>query len=805
MTGSFSLIAPSILLNHINMFRNYLKVAVRNLLKHRLYTGINVLGLSVGLALVLLILLYLQFEYSYDSWHTQGDQLYRVSIRTQRAEAQGEESHVFTPPIGPDMQAEFPEVRTYTRISTEQPAYLSFEEEAIQVDGICYADTSFFILFDFPWLDGDALTALARPNTMVLTRPLARRLFGDDNPMGKLVTLDNRQQFEVTGLAEAPPANSQLQFEALLSFSTLYQDPERFMDWNGGNQYITYLRLADNISPAQLEEKLPPFMWRHVNEDLKPYGVQLEARLQPLREVHLWHDPDSPPLRARLLAFGAIGLLILLIAGANFVNLATARASWRAKEVGVRKVLGASRGELIRQFMGEAFLLALAAMGLAFLAVQASAPVYGKLIGKAFFPSDIFNIYTALALLAALILVGILAGGYPALYISRLQAVKAIKGGAAGKQKQGLRNALLVVQFAISTGLIACTLVIFQQLRFTSHKELGFEQEGIVVLPLVGREVQSKQAALKQELLAIQGVEGAAALSEVPGQGLTRNGYIPEGHKGSMLFHAIDVDEHFMDVFGLELSAGRFFDPARPADEPAFLVNEALARQLNWNNPVGKKISRNGEHPVIGAVKDFHFASLHYPIAPLLITQQPWNGHYHQLALKVRTSDWKGTLDAIRSRWEAILPQAPFDYRFLDEAIAQQYESERRFQEAFLYFSALSIIIALMGVLGLAALAIQQRTKEVGIRKVMGASVASIIGLFSRGFLQLVAVAMVAGFPLAWYFMRRWLQGFAYSNGIDWWVFPLAGALSLMVAFLTVALRAMGVARGNPVEALRYE
>ncbi len=787
------------------MLGNYLKVAIRNLMKHRLYSGINVLGLSVGLALVLMTLLYLQFEYSYDRWHTQGDQLYRVSIRVQRADAQGEESHVFTPPIGPDMQAEFPEVQAYTRISTEQPAYLSYENEAIQVDGIHYADTSFFSLFDFPWLAGDARTALARPNTAVLTAPLARRLFGGESPMGKMIILDNQQQFEVTGLAEAPPANSHLQFEALLSFSTLYQDSERFMDWNGGNQYITYLRLAENTTPAQLEEKLPPFMWRHINETLKPYGVQLEACLQPLREIHLWHNPDSPALRIRLLAFGAIGLLILLIAGANFVNLATARASWRAREVGVRKVMGASRGALIRQFMGEAFLLVLIATGLAFLLAEASAPVFGKLIGRDFGPSGIFNAYTALALLGVLVLVGVLAGGYPALYVSRLEAVAAIRGGVSGKNKQGLRNALLVVQFAISTGLIACTLVIWQQMQYARHKGLGFEQEGIVLLPLLGREVQSKQSTLRQELLALQAVEGAAALSEAPGQGLTRNGYIPEGHKESMLFHVIDVDEHLLEVFGLEMAAGRFFDPARPADQPAFLVNETLARRLGWNNPIGKKITRNGEHSVIGVVKDFHFASLHHPIEPLVITQQPWNRRFHQLALKVRTSDWKGTLDAIRSRWESVFPQAPFDHRFLDEAIALQYEGERRFQEAFLYFSALSILIALMGVLGLAALAIQQRTKEVGIRKVMGASVASIIGLFSKGFLFLAGIAMVIGFPLAWYFMRRWLQGFAYSNGIDWWVFPLAGALTFLVAFLTVALRTLGAAWRNPVEALRYE
>ena len=791
--------------NKNNMFRHYLTIAIRNLLKDKLYSWINVLGLSVGLVLVMMILLYLQFEYSYDDWHTQGEQLYRVSIRTHRADAQGEESHVFTPPIGPDLQVEFPEVQAYTRISTEQPAYLSHQEEAMQVDGIHYADTSFFTLFDFPWLAGDARTALARPNTMVLAMPLARRLFGEEDPMGKSVVLDNQQQYEVTGLVAAPPAHSHLQFEALLSFSTLYQDSERFMGWNGGNQYITYLLLAENSSPAQLEEKLPPFMWRHINEGLKPYGVQLEARLQPLRDIHLWFNPDSPALRTRLLAFGAIGLLILLIAGVNFVNLATARASWRAKEVGVRKVLGASRGALIRQFMGEAFLLVLIAMGLGFLLTEALAPVYGKLIGKAFYPFAIFNAYTVLALLGVLILVGALAGGYPALYISSLKPVTAIKGGATGKKKQGLRNALLVVQFAISAGLIACTLVIYQQLQYTRHKGLGFEQQGIVVLPLVGKAVQSKQAALKQELLALQGVEGATALSEAPGQGLARNGYIPEGHKESMLFHVIDVDEHFVDVFGLELSAGRSFDPARPADAPAFLVNEALARQLHWSNPVGKTITRNEEHPVIGVVKDFHFASLHHPIGPLIITRQPWNGRYHRLALKVRTSDWKRTMDAVRGRWETILPQTPFDYGFLDEAIGQQYESERRFQEAFLYFSILSILIALLGLLGLVALAIQQRTKEVGIRKVMGASVGSIIALFSKGLLQLVGIALAAGFPLAWYFMRRWLQGFAYNNGIDWWVFLLAGALTLLVAFLTVALRAMGVARSNPVKALRYE
>ena len=788
------------------MIQNYLKIAFRSLMKNKLYRFINIFGLAVGLAAVIMILLYLQMQLSYDDFHQLSNRLYRVSIVTHQAGTTEEDSHVFTPPIGPAMKEAFPDVANYTRISTNRPAYIAFDDKSLKLQETSFADSTFFDLFSFEMMQGNPQSALRAPYSIVLTKTTAERLFGKKNPYGEIVKIDNQREYQVTGVIKNPPLYSHLQFEALISFSTLYELPNLYLDWNGGNQYITYVQLQENARAESLAHKFPDFMWRNINETLAPYGIRYEPYLQPLADIHLWYNDYSKNLRTNLYVFGAVGLLILFIACVNFINLTTARATWRTKEVGVRKVLGANRQNLITQFLGESLLLSLIALILAFAIVKAATPLYQSILGEAIDLSNMFNWITVSSMLGILLIVGLLAGSYPAFYLSALQAVQSLKRNKTfGKSKLDLRNGLIVMQFTISIALIVCTLVVNRQLDFTKNKSLGFEKENMLILPLIGNEVKEKFDVLKQEIVRLPRVQGATGMSEVLGNDFTRNGYTPEGMEQPMMINVVDVDESFFDLFGIEVKQGKSFMSDRINDDDTYLVNESLVRELGWDNPLDKTINRSGDHPIIGVVEDFHFASLHNEIAPLIFTNKPWTGGFDYMALKLSPGSFNEVMGQVENVWHEILPQTPFESWFLDDSINRQYESEQRFQTTFFYFSMFSIFIALLGVLGLATFAIQQRTKEIGIRKVLGASVGSIVSLLSKDFLQLVVVAAIVAFPTAWLVMNRWLEDFAYRIEIAWWMYAVAGLAAVLIALLTVGSQAIRAAIANPVKSLRTE
>jgi putative ABC transport system permease protein len=788
------------------MFANYLKIAYRNLLKYKAYTLTNIIGLAVGIAATICILLYIQFELSYDNFHEKAGSIYRVSVVSKKEGKVEGDSPAFTPPIGPAMKKDFPEVENFVRLSTRRVAYLSSDERAFKIDGIRHADSTLSGIFSFEWLAGNPKQALANPYAIVLTPPIAERLFGNENPLNKVIKLDNRDSYQITGIIKAPPANSHIQFNALISFVTLYKDPNRFMDWDGGNQYITYVKLADNASPQAVESKFPDFMWGYINEKYAGISIRLEPYLQPLRDVHLYYDDGSNTLRTNLYIFAAVALLILFIACVNFVNLTTARATRRAKEVGVRKVLGAGRPNLVKQFLGESILLTLAAFCFAIFLVEIFSPLYQDLLGKPLQASLFANLKDMGWLLGMVLAVGIVAGCYPAFYLASFQPAKTLKGAiTAGKNRSKFRNALVVLQFAISIALITCTFLANRQLDFMKQKELGFDKDNIVVLPLVGDEAQSKYQSLKVELSKLPDVLAVTASSDVPYNGFTSNGYFPEGHKNPLMIHVVDVDGDFLQAFNLELVEGRNFSSEFATDKTAYLINETLAQMLSWDDSIGKTIVRNGKHQVIGVVKDFHFATLHDRIEPLIITSQPWLDRFENLSVKIKSTNVAETMGAIKRVWQQAAPFTPFDYWFLDEAFGRLYKSEQRFQEIFFYFSALAIFIALLGLLSLASFFTEQRTKEIGIRKVLGASAMSVVNLLSKDFLKLVVLANLIAWPFAYYFMNRWLQDFAYRVNIGWWVFAISGALALVVALITVSAQALKAALANPVEALRYE
>ncbi len=788
------------------MFKSYFLMALRNLKKHRTYTLINVFGLAIGLGATILILLYLQFEISYDRFHKNADSIYRISIRhLQEGQFEGE-SHIFTPPFGPDMKKDFPEVEDYVRMSTLRNTYFTIDNQAVQVDRIRHASPSFFEVFGFRLKSGDPRRALDDPFSIVLSAKTAERIFGGQDPLGKTIQIGPEDLYTVTGIAENPPSNSSIQFNVLISFATLYARRIMAMDWNGGNQIVTYVKLRQNATAASVHSKLPEFLWRNINEIIAPAGWKYEAYLQPLKKIHFYHDESSRTALANFYTFAAVAIFTLLIACINFVNLTTARAAQRAREVGIRKVIGAHRGNLIRQFLGESVVMTVlafaAGIGIAFILT----PTYNQLLDKELNPFALLNLTSVLGLLLLILLVGIASGVHPAFYLSSFQPVKTLKGVFdSARGKKAFRNALVVFQFGISATLIVCTFLIRNQLRYIKKVELGYDKENMVVLPLADRNLQTKTEEMRAALLSLPGIIQAAASSDVPYNGFTRNGYFPEGFSQSIMIHALDADEHFLETYGIDVVKGRNFSKEFATDRDAYLINETLAKQVGWDDPLGKTIRRNGERKVIGVVKDFQFATLHNTIGPLLITNGPMNKRFYFLSIKINTSDIHETLASIERVYKGFSPMIPFEYFFLDDAFDSLYRSEERFEKIFQYFSLLAVCIALLGLFSLTAYSAQQKSKEIGIRKVLGATVPQILSLFSRETIVLIIVANILACPVAVLVIHQWLGNFSYRSNISVWAFVITFIASMAAALATISYQSLRAAMKKPADELRSE
>jgi len=791
------------------MIRNYLKTAIRNFQKNRILSLINLGGLSIGITAVLLIGMYIYNETGYDNFQQNKSSLYRVGFRFwQNGKLLGEGAE-FTPPFGSDAQNEFPEIRSFTRISSESSeriAYITYNDKTIKVDDIHHADSNFFQLFSYKLLQGNPSTVLKEPYSIVLTGETAKKLFGKkENALGKVVRLDNQTDYLVTGIAQELPSNSHLSYNALLSFITLYKEPGNFMDWNGGEQYITYLQLKDRASRESLEKKLPAFMWKHINEDYSKVGFRNDASLQPIQDIHLYYSGDSGTLRTNIYVFSVVALLILIISCVNYVNLTTAQATSRFKEVGVRKVLGAARSQLIKQFLIETVLVTTIAFIIAIAVVMLVTPVYQQMLGKNLGSVSLRTAPALLLLFLIIMIVGAIAGSYVAFYLSSFNVTRIFKALLPQSAQSIFRKGLIITQFAISIGLMSFALLVTLQLKYSKNINPGYDRDHILVLPLVGEKTKEAYPLLQQKLSQIPEVEQVSALSEIPYDGITSNGFIPEGGTKAMVIHQLDVDENFGRTFNIKLVSGDYFSKDRPVINEGYIINETLARTLEWQTPLGKTIRRNGEHKVVGVIKDFHFASLHDKIEPLIITNKPWANQYSYLAIKYQTGNTSSFINHIKQTWRNTLPDAPFDYWFLDDAFNNIYKNEERFQNIFLYFSALSIILTLAGVFGLVLLTLKQRTKELGIRKVLGAGIADIIKLTVKDFIWLIIVAALIVTPLSWYYMHAWLQNFAYRISISWWMFALCGLIVFLITLSTISFQAIKAATANPVKSLRTE
>ncbi len=798
------------------MLFNYLKISIRNFRKQRLFSGLNIFGLGIGIAAVWLMVLYVADELSYDRFHAQADRIYRV---TQQAEwATGSFKLASTSaPFAPALQNEYPEIEKTVRISAEGGGKIRYREKQVDAFDVYFTDASVFDIFTYPFIYGDPATALREPQKIVLTKTLAVRLFGDaSRAMGQTVFFSNNFPNVVTGVIEDVPANSHLHFSALRSLP-----PDFTGGWQSGDIY-TYILLKDGTDAKKLEAKFPAFYTKYLRSELG--NADYHMNLQPLTSIHLHSNLDyeiSTNANIKTVyIFAAIALLILIIACINYVNLYTARSLKRVREVGVRKAIGSQRVQLIGQFLTESFLMTILAGLVGFLLAKAALPFFNQLAEKSLSLDLHDNGMIAIAIACGfLLLIGLLSGLYPALMLSGYRPVIALKGQLGSHSGgAGFRQSLVVFQFAATVVMIACSGIVYRQIRYVNHKDLGFNKDQVLTFHIDKNEVRTQVSALKEKLSQNPLIESAAAASNPIGNnyigstGLfveTNSGEIPSS---TQMTHRFMADADYLGTMEIKLLQGRDFVKNSPADlAGSVLVNEALVKKQGWTNPIGKRLrypadsdGNSYELTVVGVTSDFHIYSLQHKIEPLVIQLAPPT-EQDNMYVRINAAKTPEALAYIREVYKGFDAEARPEFQFLDENFAKQYQAEERQGNVLLAFAILAIVIACLGLFGLAAFAAEARTKEIGIRKVLGASVQNVVLMLSKDFVKLVLIAIVIGTPIAIYAMNQWLQNFEYRETLSWWVFALAGIIAIAIALVTVSSQALKSALTNPVKALRAE
>lgn len=782
-----------------------IKFVLRSLKKSFSITLINITGFSLGLCVIFFLIQYLLNEYSYDSFQKDKDRIFRVAIKSYQKDKFEDETYVYTSEIGTALKQDFPDVEQYTTISYPKSDIFSYNNTPFKIERYLYASSGFFQLFSFNLKEGDPQRVLENPYSVVVTENLAENLFGNHDPVGQQLTF-NDELYTITGVAANPPKNSDVRFNMLISFSTRYKQKNVYTGWNGGNQYIHFIKLVPGTDIAALSEKTTPFMWKYINKDYEKINIKDEIYFQPLPKIHLHYNADSAGLRTSMLIFSIIAVILLIVVIINFINLFIANAGKQLKIMGLVKIHGASRTRTIKYLFTEIAVLISVSILIALALVSLFHSGFEHLAGKPIPTLAESGIFYVLFIVSIILVVTLLSALFPSLLISSVQPSKVIKNNVVvGKSGKKLKNGLVVFQFFVSILLIVATLSLQKQIRFMQHFNSGFDKENVLILPLQTSELRQKAGLLKQEIAKISGVANSCAVSEVPYDGLTSNGYFPEGKTTPEMINVIDVDEDFLSLLNISVTKGENFSKEMGTDDNAYLVNEALVKKMSWDDPIGKTIRRDGIHPVIGVVKDFNFASLRSSIQPLIITNKSWNGYFNYLLVKTNGSNISETIKEIAGKWENIAPNSLFEYSFLDQQFDQTYRIELSIQRLFQSFSILTILIALLGLLGLSKFSIDSRVKEIGVRKVNGATIGEILTLLNKNYVVLIAAAFVLAVPLSWFIMSKLLENFAYKTTLSWWIFALAGLLALGIALLTVSWQSWRAATRNPVEALRYE
>ncbi len=811
------------------MIKNYFKIAFRSLMKYKFISFINLFGLTVGLTCCLLITTYILNELSYDKYNKNAENIYRVTRSFNNAEGVVSLNlSTISPPFGYYFPTDFPEIKKMTRLLNSGTVAFKYKDKLINEPNVFFADENLFDVFTLDVLKGNPNTALKDPFSVMMSEEVAKKYFGNEDPMNKVLKAGNQFNVKVTGIYKAFPSNSHMHPGMLVSFNTLkdsgvYGEKGLRTNW-GNNSFSTFLMLPDHYDPKKMIARFPAFLNKRMAGE--EYVGQQPSNfttlgLQKLTDIHLRsHTDDETEPNGdinRVYIFGAIALFILLIACINYMNLSTARSALRAKEIGIRKVIGARKKELIFQFLGESVLISWTALLLAFICLYFTLPWLNKISGQQLSVSLLMKWQILLPVFLTPFVVGILSGIYPALFMSSFQPVQTLKGLFKVRGSSiSFRKVLVIAQFAISIVLIITTIIVFQQLRYMQETSLGYDKEHIITLPYYNS-INPQYESFRNELMQNSGVKDVARSSRIPtGRLLDANG--ASAMTGDSLrpvtadikFLAADYD--FIPTYGIQVVAGRNFSRAYGMDTTNFILNEASISAIGWKSPqdaVGKDFQYGGRNGhVIGVIKDFHFESLRQKIVPIVLVNppvSPADSRFNNLSIKVAGNNIPSALASVEKIWKKYLPEIPYQYSFLDEKFTELYQSEQRQGIIFTVFACIAIFIACLGLFGLSAFAITQRVKEIGVRKVLGANVSSIVGLLSKDFLKLVLIAAIIAFPVAWYAMTHWLEDFAYRINIRWWVFLLSAVLALFVALATVSFQAIKAALANPVKSLRME
>jgi putative ABC transport system permease protein len=802
------------------MIKNYFKIAIRNLLKNKAFASINIFGLAVGFTCCLLISGFLYSELSYDKFPKDAKDIYRVEINVENKDFYSGADVA----VGRGIKNAYPEVLDFARLIQRKDIFVKYENNQFKEPGIAFVDSNFLQLFSMPFAQGDVATALNQPNCIVISQQVAKKYFGTADPMGKLLVLNSNaaNPFKVTGVIGELPGNLHFNFDFYISL----QDNPNNQTWSNVGDY-TYIKLKPGTDPKKLEAKFPELVAKYVVPEVqRDMGVSLaEAQksvntfvfyLKPIEKIHLYSsNKDELEVNGSIkyvYIFAALAFFIILLAAVNFTNLSTAASIKRSKEVGIRKVMGSDKKQLVLQFLSESLLLTFVAYIIALGFVYLSLPFFNSLSGKQLVFTAFLNYKVILVSLAFVAVVGMLAGTYPAFFLSSFNIISILKGkkNATPQSSRHLRSGLVVFQFAVSIALIISTIVVYRQLHFMQNKALGFDKTQALIINdgyLLGK----NQQAFKEQIVKDSRVVSATLTRDVPvgSQSMDGTQAYAKDNAGNETRSEIHINKYHVDydyvkTLGMQMVSGRYFAPDY-ADSASVVLNEAAVKEFGFKgDPLGKSIITSGQHEltIIGVVKDFHYNSVKDKIAPLVMVLGNNNGG---LIVKIKTAGVEGLLSTLKNDWNSFSPNGPFSYNFIDDRFAAVYKSEERTGKIFSVFAIISIIIASLGLLGLSAFSIAQRTKEIGVRKVLGANVSQVVVLLAKDFLYMVLVAFIVAVPLTWFAMYKWLQEFAYRINIGWAVFVMAGGIAIAIALITVSFQAIKAAIANPVKSLRTE
>jgi putative ABC transport system permease protein len=798
------------------MFKNYLKIAFRNISKQKVYSFINITSLAIGLSCCMLILLYIQYEFSYDKYHDNAQYIYRAVREHQESSVWYNSSEH---PLAAALKEDFPEVIKATRVkSNDEYGVVEYNSKLFNEDGIYYADQDFLEIFSFPLVSGDRHAALKEPFSVLLTEEMAKKYFGSEDPVGQILRIkvwygDEKFDYTIRGVFKNIPKNSHFTFDFLLSYNTLYSLKYGGRDSVETWSYYepkTYIQLEPHANPADLEGKFPAFLKKYKGKE----SESEKLHLQPLTDIHLGgnlrFELETNNDMKNIFLFSAIAFFIMLIACLNYVNLSVARSAKRAVEVGMRKVVGAHKSQLVKQFLGESMVFSLLALMISVLLVDLALPVFGSLIDRNLTSSLFLDLDMLFVFLGIAVLIGFLSGSYPSFIISSFHPIQILKGTLriGSKSSVFFRNSLVVVQFVVSIVLIVCTIVIHNQLSYIKNRNLGFDKEQIITVYTMDRNLERNTEPLKQELMNYPGITGVSVSLDLPST-VRRSStikWVEQGEERELGMSYSFVDFDFFNVYDIGIVEGRTFSEDFSLDKTqAIVINETAARELGWENPVGRQLTLQGqERMVIGVINDFHFHSLHQEIDPLVFMYHG-NWQIDYFSIKVRPSDISSTIGFIEEKFKKFSPEFPFQYAFLDERIDRIYKAEQKLGQSFNIFTLIALAIACLGLIGLASFISEQKRKEISIRKILGADVQSILVLVSREYVKCIAVAAVIAWPVGYLIMDRWLQNFVYRTSLGVGVFVLSGVLAFAFAMLTVSYQSIKAAVSNPVDSLRYE